>query len=196
MTTKHLPSGEKATMSYRKANDLTHQEKMQIYNETNSDQFYKTEIARKFNITVYTLQKVYEETHELIRYKIYGEAPKHPKVCNVCGGKVKLNKCDKFKSRSGFVYYCTECHSWVGTSPRHPDEALGELGTKEIRLKRRELHQWFDKLWRNNAEREIYYDKLAKALGKDDCHFSQMSMEELNKSLELVKKWWFQKYDI
>ena len=180
---------------YRKASDLTHQEKMQIYNETNSDHFYKTEIARKFNITVYTLQKVNQETHELIRYKIYGEVPKHPKVCNICGGKVKFNKCSKEKSRSGFVYYCTNCYAWVGTSPKNPDEALGELANKEIRGMRVELHRWFDKLWKNHEERAKYYDKLAAALGKSECHFSQMTMEELKKAEEIVKKWWLEKYD-
>lgn len=180
----------------KKISQLSHQDKMQIYNEVNSGLFYLKELCAKFNITYYTLNKVIKETQELIDYKIHGIPPKQPKTCNLCGGKVKLNRCDTFKSRSGFVYYCTECHAWVGTSPKKPKEALGELAYKETRHKRRELHQWFDKLWRNGVERVYWYNKLANELGKKECHFSQMSDEELDKSLAIVKKWWMQKYDI
>lgn len=180
------------------SSNIPHEEKMQIYNDCQSGHYYYTEIAAKYGISIYTTKKIEKDIHELIRYKLYGEPPKHPKVCNVCGGKVKFNRCDPFKSKSGFVYYCTNCHAWVGTSPRSPKEALGELALKDIRLKRRELHQWFDKLWKNGKERSYYYDKLAKELGKPDkehCHFSQMSMEELENSLSIVKKWWFEKFD-
>lgn len=183
------------TSKKRRSSQLTHQEKMQIYNEVNSSEYYLTEISEKFNISIYTIKKVFKEIHELIRYKIYGEPPKQPTVCNICGGKVKLNRCNKQKSRSGFVYYCTKCYAWVGTSPRNPMEALGELAGKDIRHKRRELHQWFDKLWNNRNEREMYYDKLAVELGKSECHFSQMTMEELEKAEKIVKKWWIEKYD-
>lgn len=179
----------------KRSSQFSHPEKMQIYNEFQRHIEPMKVVADKFNITTYTLKSIVQEIEELIRYKIYGEPPKQPKVCNICGGKVKFNRCDTFKSKSGFVYYCTKCHSWVGTSPRKPKEALGELGNKETRLKRQELHRWFDKLWRNHSDREYYYDRLAKELGKSDCHFSQMTMEELNKSLEIVKKWWFEKYD-
>lgn len=174
---------------------LTHPEKMSIYNDVRSESYYLKEICEKHRISIYTLKKVKTEIHQLIRYKLYGEVPKFPTHCNICGGKVKFNRCDKFKSRSGFVYYCTQCHAWVGTSPAKPTEALGELANKEMRKKRRDLHEWFDKLWVNRADREKYYDKLAVALGKSECHFSQMSMEELEKAKKIVKKWWLEKYD-
>lgn len=179
----------------KRSNELIHQDKMEIYNSIKYSLCSKKELLSKFEITYYTLNKVLEEVEELIKYKIYGEVPKHPKTCNLCGGKVKLNKCDKFKSKSGFVYYCTNCHAWVGTHPNRPNEALGELAYKDTRHKRRELHLWFDKLWSNRKEREVYYDRLAKELGKNECHFSQMSLEELESSLVLVKKWWLEKYD-
>ena len=179
----------------RKSSQLTHQEKMQIYNEVKSCQFYKTEISAKFNISEYTLNKVVKEIQELIDYKIKGIPPKRPKTCNICGGKVILNRCNKYKSKSGFVYFCTQCRAWVSTDPRNPMNALGELGGVQTRLKRRELHTWFDKLWKNHSERSYYYDRLAAYLGKSECHFSQMSDEELDKSLAIVKKWWFEKFD-
>lgn len=185
----------KKALGHKRANQLTHQEKMSIYNLVNEGKLYKHEIANKYNITLYTLRQVYKDTHDLIRYKVYGEPPKYPKVCNVCGGKVKFNRCDKSKSKSGFVYYCTKCYAWVGTSPREPKVALGELANKDIRRMRVELHKWFDKLWKNRNERKECYDRLAKELGKQECHFSQMDMSELEKSLSLVKKWWFEKFD-
>lgn len=198
MKIKHLKNGKKLTMptKYKRSSQLSHQDKMQIYNEVQSNRYYKTEVARKHNLSIYTLNVVVQEIHDLIRYKIYGEPPKKPKFCNLCGGKVRFNRCDREKSRSGFVYYCTQCHAWVSTSPRNPREALGELANKEMRKRRRDLHQWFDKLWRNKAEREMYYDRLAVALGKNECHFSQMSMAELDKAEQIVKKWWLEKYDI
>lgn len=184
-------------MSIKKRRYLTlnHEEKIDIHNDYQGGHYYLKELCEKYNITPYTIKKVYEEIHQEIRYKEHGEVPKHPVKCNLCGGKVIFNKCNKEQSRSGFVYYCTECHAWVGTSPQNPTEALGELANTEVRRKRRELHQWFDKLWKNHEEREKYYDKLANALGKSECHFAQMSMEELEQAEKIIKKWWFEKFD-
>lgn len=71
------------------------------------------------------------------------------------------------------------------------------LHTK-IKEKRKECHQWFDKLWRNHEERNKLYEKLANELGIDkyQCHFSQLSESQLDKALHLLKAWWKEKYDI
>ena len=180
---------------YRTIDKLSHQDKMLIYNTWKSDLFLQTELVKKFNVSIYTLKKVIKEVEELIQYKLYGKPPKRPTHCNLCGGKVILNRCDKNKSKSGWVYYCPSCHAWVGTSTKNYKDALGELGNHEMRKRRKELHQWFDKLWSNKQEREMYYYKLAIALGKTECHFSQMSLEELDKAEKIVKKWWLEKYD-
>lgn len=68
----------------------------------------------------------------------------------------------------------------------------------ELYDKKNEAHTWFDKLWRNHEERDIYYHKLANELGIDyeSCHFSQMNMDQLNKAIDIIKKWWWEKYDI
>lgn len=186
---------QESTRKYRTPKSLTHQEKMQIYNDVKSCLYYQKEIAVKYNITTQTLRKVQKEIDELIAYKLYGITPKKPTICNVCGGKVIFKRATKYQSRSGFMYYCTSCHSWVATHPKNQEVALGELGDKETRHKRKELHNWFDKLWETKTEREMYYQKLSKELGKERCHFSQMNDEELTKSLAIVKKWWFEKFD-
>ena len=124
------------------------------------------------------------------------EYDKHPTKCNLCGGKVIYNWAVKEKSLSGFVYYCTECHAWVGTHPVKKDEALGLLADFDTRKARANVHRWFDKLWHNHEEREMWYHKLAQEMNMEECHFSQMNLEELNQALDIIKKWWMQKYDI
>lgn len=121
-----------------------------------------------------------------------------PTKCNLCGGVVIYNKADKGKSLSGFVYYCTECHAWVGTYPHDKEIAYGPLANFDTRKQRAEIHDWFDKLWKNHDERDMYYGKLAQELGieKENCHFGMMESEMLEKALKIVKKWWFEKYDI
>lgn len=69
----------------------------------------------------------------------------------------------------------------------------------ELWHKRKEAHNWFDKLWKNHEERQVMYKRLADYLGfedVEDCHFATMSEENLKKSIEILKKWWFEKYDI
>ena len=55
--------------------------------------------------------------------------------------------------------------------------------------KKSEAHTWFDKLWRNHEERDYYYHRLSKDLGIDyeSCHFSTMSVEQINQALVLIK---------
>ena len=121
-----------------------------------------------------------------------------PTKCNLCGGVVIYNKADITKSVSGFVYYCIECHAWVGTYPHDKEIAYGPLANFDTRKQRAEIHDWFDKLWKNHDERDMYYGKLAQELGieKERCHFGMMESEMLEKALKIVKKWWFEKYDI
>lgn len=121
-----------------------------------------------------------------------------PTTCNLCGGKVIYNQASKDKSVSGFVYYCTNCHAWVGTYPHQPDIAYGPLANFDTRKKRAEIHDWFDRLWKNHQERDYLYGKLAQELGieKEQCHFGQLSDSDLDKADKIIKKWWFEKFDI
>ena len=63
--------------------------------------------------------------------------------------------------------------------------------------KKNEAHTWFDKLWRNHEERDYYYHRLSKDMGieYESCHFSTMSVEQIDQALVLIKKYWFEKYD-
>lgn len=68
----------------------------------------------------------------------------------------------------------------------------------EINAKKHNAHVWFDKLWKNHEERDVYYRRLAEELDidYDKCHFATMSEKELDRAIVIIKKWWFEKYDI
>lgn len=120
-----------------------------------------------------------------------------PTKCNLCGGVVIYNRADKLKSLSGFVYYCTNCHAWVGTYPHDKEIAYGPLGDFETRKKRAEIHDWFDKLWLNHEERQKCYQELASKLGieVDECHFGRFDSDMLDKAFVIVKQMWREKFD-
>lgn len=175
---------------------LSHPEKMEIYNLHNGHLHLVKEICEITHISSRTYYLVIKEIQELIDREIYGKHIEKPTTCNLCGGKVIFNKCDKAKSKSGFVYWCSNCHAWVGTRPDKPTIALGQLANAKTRGRRIELHKWFDKLWKNHEERKKYYDQLSLELGiQGECHFSQMNDEQMDRAETIIKKWWFEKYD-
>lgn len=183
----------------RPYSELSHQECMQIYNNKQFGMYTIKELCERLNITWYTYHKAIEKTEKLIREKLENNGSifdKKPKTCYLCGGQVILNRCNKEQSRSGWVYYCKNCHAWVGTSPKQYDEALGFLATKELRKARVELHRWFDKLWKNHKERDLLYRELAKELGIEECHFSQLNFTQIENAKSIIKKWWLKKFDI
>lgn len=70
--------------------------------------------------------------------------------------------------------------------------------SNRISKKRYECHQWFDKLWHGHEQRVALYQRLANELGieLEQCHFSTLTSKQLDKALSLLKKWWWEKYDI
>lgn len=127
-----------------------------------------------------------------------------PKVCNICGGKVEwvplqkvYGRFLKYGEKSGYCYHCKNCGATVGTHVSDPKEAFGLLADDTMRDLRQRNHAMFDKFWRNKAERSKYYDKLAEEMGipPEECHFSWFSVEELEKSYQIMLKWWREKYD-
>lgn len=179
----------------RKYDKLSHQEKMQCYNNELYGNYYIREICEQLNITTYSYHKAVKECGDLVNKVIKNEYEEKPTICNICGGKVIFNQCTKEKSNSGFVYYCTNCHAWVGTYPHDPLIAMGQLANYDTRKKRVELHRWFDKLWKNHKERNEYYNRLAKEMGIEEAHFAQMNDTQLKQAEQIIKKWWFEKYD-
>lgn len=128
-----------------------------------------------------------------------------PTVCNICGGEVEYVELTKvygnylkYGKKSGYCYHCTKCGATVGTHEDRPLDAFGILADKKMCELRQKAHSLFDKLWRNHEERTKMYQKLADAMQipVEECHFSYFSVEELEKSLIFLKKWWFEKYDI
>lgn len=122
----------------------------------------------------------------------------YPKTCNLCGGEVLLVFTGKEHSKSYYIYKCKRCGASVGTCPNEPDKALGLLAKDDIKQKRAEAHNWFDKLWRRKTEREELYAKLAQELNinLEECHFAYMDEQTLDKALVIIKKWWREKYEI
>ena len=56
----------------KKSNQLTHQEKMEIYNKYHSGRYYEKELCEEFHISNWTLRKVAKEIEALIKEKLYG----------------------------------------------------------------------------------------------------------------------------
>lgn len=121
---------------------------------------------------------------------------KKPKVCNLCGGEVKLIPNSQiYNGRSygsGFCYLCTECGAYVGTHRKRPFEAMGILADKDMRQMKMKCHEIFDQKWKDKKHkhhaRNLAYTRLAKKMGidVDDCHFGYMDMEQLNKAYEIL----------
>lgn len=67
----------------------------------------------------------------------------------------------------------------------------------ELYFKRKEVHKWFDSLWRNHKERDKYYRELAKLMNisYEECHFSLMNEEQLDRALAIIKQLWWEKFD-
>ena len=119
---------------------------------------------------------------------------KHPKVCNLCNGKVVYISNDLIygaKYGSGYAYLCTECKAYVGTHKPRPREALGILGNKEMRDLKIKCHNIFDKLWKTSKQRKALYSKLAKELNIPlrECHFGYFDINRLNDAYKILRSW-------
>ena len=127
-----------------------------------------------------------------------------PKTCNICGGPVEYTTLErvyghflKYGKKSGHCYHCKSCGAVVGTHVDRPLEAYGLLANQEMAVLRQRNHDMFDHFWKNRAERTKMYKKLADAMGIpfEECHFGYFNVEELEKSYQILLKWWWEKYD-
>lgn len=118
----------------------------------------------------------------------------HPKVCNLCGGKVVYIENSQIYGKSygsGYCYFCTKCHSFVGTHKDKPRKAMGILANKSMRVWKRRCHKVFDSMWQTHQQRQFLYEKLAKALNirVEDCHFGYFDVPMLQKSYDIIRGW-------
>ena len=127
-----------------------------------------------------------------------------PKICNICGGEVEYVPLEdvyghflKHGKKSGYCYHCKKCGAKVGTHIDRPKEAYGLLANQEMADWRQRNHNMFDKFWKNREDRTKLYQKLAEEMGIpfEECHFGYFTLEELEKSYQILLKWWREKYD-
>jgi len=128
----------------------------------------------------------------------------YPKTCNICGGDVEYVRLTKVYGRhlkygvkSGYCYHCKNCGATVGTHITEPRKAYGILANQEMATLRQRNHNMFDKMWKNRKQRTKLYQKLADEMGIEfeNCHFGYFNVEELEKSYQILLKWWRNKYD-
>lgn len=120
-----------------------------------------------------------------------------PKVCNLCGGKVRYISNAKIYGRkygSGYCYWCSSCGAYVGTHCPWPKKAMGILADAEMRQWKKKCHDLFDPFW-NSAEQSRHkvrmelYHKLAVEMGIPDdmCHFGYFQLDELKCAYEIME---------
>ena len=116
-----------------------------------------------------------------------------PTKCNLCGGKVVL---EKYPNADRFRYVCKICGAYV-LARKNNKQALGILANEQTRIKRVQVHRLFDRFWRSQHKRAKLYSKLATEMGltEQECHFGYMNLDQLLKAEQILLSWWRTKYD-
>jgi len=117
----------------------------------------------------------------------------YPTVCNLCGGKViytsnTLVYGNKKKYGSGYMYYCENCHAYVGTHRPYPKKALGILANEQMRVLKMQCHSLFDRRWRTQKQRCEQYSWLAGKMGipVSCCHFGWFDIPHLIQAYNIL----------
>lgn len=119
----------------------------------------------------------------------------HPKICNLCFGKVIYTSNDKVYGKSygsGKCYLCTDCGAYVGTHKPRPREALGLLADESMRRGKMYCHEIFDSKWKGkpNAQRkrvELYFWLSRKLnIPISECHFGYFDIETLRRAYRVL----------
>lgn len=119
------------------------------------------------------------------------------KICPYCKSSTKVVSQEtiygkKFSNRS--MICCInypKCDAYVGTHDN--GEALGRLAKSNLRIKKKETHNAFDRLWQlNYMTRDEAYTDLANFLGLDRqlTHIGFMNIETLQKT----ERWALDRY--
>ena len=116
---------------------------------------------------------------------------KRPSICPFCNGKIRYTSNAEIYGReygNGKYYLCKSCDAYVGVH-NGTNIALGVMANKEMRKLKKQCHSIFDKLWKDNKERNGLYYKLSKIMNIDrnHCHFGHFDTDELKRALEILK---------
>lgn len=121
----------------------------------------------------------------------------HPKICNLCNGRVimvsardaKMYGCD-VKRRH---YVCTQCRAFVRVFPG-TDIAKGILANQEMRRLKGSCHAMLDPMWygKKNAirKRESLYLWLSKNMhiSKGEFSFDRLNVDQLKQAHQIISE--------
>lgn len=119
----------------------------------------------------------------------------HPKVCNLCGGKVDYTSNAEIYGKpygSGYCYLCRSCGAYVGTHKPRPREALGILADPNMRKGKKMCHEIFDSKWQGKPKaqkkRSDMYAWLARKLRipLEECHFGYFDLLTLRRAYRIL----------
>lgn len=118
---------------------------------------------------------------------------KPPKVCDSCKSDrigVTSNSVVYGIERGAwpYCYYCDDCGAMVGCHP-NTHNPLGLMATSAIRRKRKQLHELFDPVWRENyLSRDDAYRWLGSQLNIEvECHIGNLTKEQLIVAISLMR---------
>ena len=114
-------------------------------------------------------------------------------ICPYCGRKAKLtDSIEIYKTKSyGTIYLCKCVEGWayVGIN-KVTGKPLGSLADSSLLMLRKQAHNLFDKLWKDNImSRSAAYNWLSNELGikNADCHIGMFDDELCIKTIKLIE---------
>lgn len=122
-------------------------------------------------------------------------------VCPYCDGPVSLVDSNVVYGKSyGMIYLCDnypKCDAYVGVHSNSKKHApLGRLANPDLRRLKRQVHGWFDPLWRYKSSktqdvdvRKNAYGWLAKKLGIKayQCHIGMFDEEICQRAIDICR---------
>ena len=120
------------------------------------------------------------------------------RVCPYCGHPPSLISTD-----FGKRWECNLCDARVGVH-KGTEIPLGSLANRALREKRKELHEYFDQMWRfaqakrgieKHEARNAAYKWLANEMDMPqvECHIGMMDLEECMMAIRLCKPYFKEK---
>lgn len=118
-----------------------------------------------------------------------------PKLCNCCGGPVRLvNNMEIYNGTEygewPFAYRCEHCEAYVGVHPK-TDLPLGTLADQPTRAARKQKQLFIPLIRaRFGGDRNAAYQWLADGIGipKRMCHWGIFSIDQCDQAAAFIKK--------